>query len=126
MTTHSMPRSSASIVDAGVLRLIDAYREHVSPRKGWVCASGVAGHGSCSTNIRRAVAEKGALGAIPDAARQFGTCFASARDQGGRPRGFGGFRRAGGFGPGDQFGNQRRSTVQGVCCCGPIPIPFRF
>lgn len=92
-----------SIVDSVVLRLVEGYRASLSPRKGWKCASGVAGGGTCSTVIRDAIVERGAVASAGTAARQFATCARAASAL-------------------------RRSDVrvEGVCCCGPIPIPFRF
>lgn len=83
-----------------VLGAIRGYQRVVSPRKGWRCAAGVAtGAGTCSSVIAEAVAERGVAGAVGPAARQFARCASSARAL-------------------------RGAKVSGVCCCGPIPIPF--
>ncbi len=92
-------------IDSAALKLVDGYRTHLSPRKGWKCASGVAGNGTCSTVIREAVAAQGAVRAAAPAVAQFARCASSARGL-----------RVGGM----------DTRVEGVCCCGPIPIPFRF
>lgn len=124
-----------STMDATALRLVDGYRANWSHRKTYRCAAGVAGHGTCSTVIRNSIAEKGLLRSIVPAARQFGTCAMSAFGPGpqdggfqGAPGGPQGGPGMGGFGGGPQFGGgpRRRSHVQGVCCLGPFPIPFRF
>ncbi|MEL4356927.1 MULTISPECIES: membrane protein insertion efficiency factor YidD [unclassified Luteococcus] len=91
------------LIDSIALRLVEGYRASLSPRKGWRCASGVAGHGTCSTVIRDSLVAHGALRSVGPAARQFATCARSAA--------------------GLRGSNVR---VEGVCCCGPIPIPFRF
>lgn len=83
---------------------IRAYQRHLSPRKGYTCAHLVARGGqSCSAAVRGIVAERGVLrGAGPTFAR-FYACYQAAALLQARP-----------------------GRVQGVCCCGPIPIPFRF
>lgn len=103
-----------SVMDATALRLVDGYRANWSHRKAFHCAAGVAGHETCSTAVRNSLATKGFWRSIAPAAQQFGTCAMSAwgmRGQGGQP-GYGAPRR--------------RAGVQGVFCCGPIPIPFKF
>ncbi|MGO4956144.1 membrane protein insertion efficiency factor YidD [Luteococcus sp. Sow4_B9] len=90
-------------IDTAALRLVEGYRANLSPRKGWNCASGVAGGGTCSTVIRDSIRDRGAVGTAGVAARQFATCASAART----------LRRS-------------DARVEGVCCCGPIPIPFRF
>lgn len=85
-----------------VLGAIRGYQRVLSPKKGWNCAYGVAtGAGTCSSVIADAVSERGVVGAVGPAARQFAACAASARAL-------------------------RGAKVSGVCCCGPIPIPFSF
>ncbi|WP_456824480.1 membrane protein insertion efficiency factor YidD [Cellulomonas sp. P5_E12] len=82
--------------------LIGLYQRHLSPRKGWACAHRVAhGGASCSAAVREILTRSGLVrGAVPTVAR-FVACYQAA---------------------------QLLSTtdVRGVCCCGPIPIPFRF
>ncbi|WP_420174841.1 membrane protein insertion efficiency factor YidD [Luteococcus sp. OSA5] len=91
------------LLDTAVLSLVESYRTNLSPRKGWRCASGVAGGGTCSTVIRDAIKDRGAVASAGVAARQFASCAAAARAL-----------------------HQSEARVEGVCCCGPIPIPFRF
>jgi putative component of membrane protein insertase Oxa1/YidC/SpoIIIJ protein YidD len=91
---------AARAIDA----LIRAYQAHLSPRKGWRCAHLVAhGGASCSAAVREIVGTRGLVrGALPTAVR-FVACYQAAQ-----------LLMAGG------------GNVQGVCCCGGIPIPFRF
>ncbi|WP_043500664.1 membrane protein insertion efficiency factor YidD [Georgenia sp. SUBG003] len=81
---------------------IRGYQKHLSPRKGWSCAHLVAHGGrSCSAEVRSIIAARGLLGgAVPTAVRLF-ACYQAAA-------------------------MLARTDVQGVCCCGGIPIPFRF
>ncbi|PFG38770.1 hemolytic domain-containing protein [Georgenia soli] len=99
--------SLVSVVVMGPLtRVADAtirgYQRYLSPRKGWNCAHLVAHGGrSCSAEVRRIIAARGVLGgAVPTAVRLF-ACYQAAA-------------------------LLARTDVQGVCCCGGIPIPFRF
>ncbi|MFN4251393.1 membrane protein insertion efficiency factor YidD, partial [Deinococcus sp.] len=85
---------------------IDLYQRWLSPLKGFRCAhAALFGGESCSAAVRRLVSEQGLLGGRGDIAARFQTCrqayghLAAARTAGG--------------------------GVQGVCCCGPVPIPFR-
>jgi putative component of membrane protein insertase Oxa1/YidC/SpoIIIJ protein YidD len=82
--------------------LIRLYQDRLSPHKGWSCAHRVAHGGpSCSAAVREIVAVSGLLrGAVPTAVR-FLACYRAAQ-------------------------LLTTSDVRGVCCCGPIPIPFRF
>lgn len=82
-------------------RAIVWYQHTLSPRKGWTCAHLVAHGGqSCSAAVRSILAERGVLRGAPAVIRRFAACSQAAMAM---PVG-----------------------VQGVCCCGPIPIPFRF
>ncbi|MDD9206537.1 membrane protein insertion efficiency factor YidD [Georgenia sp. 10Sc9-8] len=83
--------------------MIARYQRHLSPRKGWTCAHLVAHGGqSCSAAVRAIVARRGVVrGAVPTALR-FVACYRAASLL------------------------MANGNVQGVCCCGPIPIPFRF
>ena len=94
----------ASAPRRGVDAAIGVYQRHVSPRKGFTCAHLVARGGqSCSAAVRTIVAERGIVrGAVPTLARFYACYTAAAMLQAGPPR------------------------VRGVCCCGGIPIPFRF
>ena len=89
---------AASAVD----RLIAAYQSRISPRKGWSCAHRVAhGGASCSVAVRDLVARRGVVrSALPTVAR-FVACYQAAL-------------------------LLAQTDVSGVCCCGGIPIPFRF
>ncbi|WP_315096669.1 membrane protein insertion efficiency factor YidD [uncultured Cellulomonas sp.] len=82
--------------------LIGAYQERVSPHKGWGCAHRVAHGGpSCSAAVREILTRSGLVrGAVPTALR-FVACYQAAQ-------------------------LLATTDVRGVCCCGPIPIPFRF
>ncbi|MBC7290266.1 MAG: membrane protein insertion efficiency factor YidD [Actinotalea sp.] len=82
--------------------LIRGYQRHLSPRKGFTCAHLVAHGGtSCSAAVRGILARRGVVrGAVPTALR-FLACYQAAA-------------------------LLQQSNVQGVCCCGGIPIPFRF
>lgn len=83
-------------------RLIRGYQRRISPRKGWSCAYRVAGGGvSCSEAVRRLVVERGVLRGVRPTVVQLVACYRAA-------------------------GMLAQSDVQGVCCCGPVPIPFRF
>jgi len=89
---------AATLVD----RLIQAYQRRLSPRKGWSCASRVLDGGpSCSAAVRDLVAHNGVLGSAIPTVRRFVACYQAA-------------------------GLLAQGDVQGVCCCGGIPIPFRF
>lgn len=91
------PRSS-------VLAAIGLYQRHLSPRKGFTCAHLVAHGGrSCSAAVAAIIADLGiARGLLPILTR-FLACARAAADLRVSP-----------------------ALAQGVCCCGGIPIPFRF
>lgn len=93
-----MSRVAASVVD----RLIVWYQERLSPRKGWSCAHRVAyGGASCSAAVRALVARRGVAGAaVPTVVRLVACSQAAAL--------------------------LAETEVSGVCCCGGIPVPFRF
>ncbi len=83
---------------------IGAYQRHLSPRKGFTCAYLAAdGARSCSAIIRTLVAERGVLGALLPTLRQFVACGRAASALRSGPQ-----------------------AAQGICCCGGIPIPFKF
>ena len=85
-------------VDAGIRR----YQQHVSPRKGWSCAHRVAhGGDSCSDAVRAIVRRRGIVRGVRPTVQRFVACSAAAS-------------------------LLMASDVRGVCCCGPIPIPFKF
>lgn len=88
----------------GVDAAIRAYQRHLSPRKGFTCAYLVAEGGrSCSAVIRTVVAERGVLGGLVPALNQFLACGRAASRL-----------------------SHSGTDTRGVCCCGGIPIPFRF
>lgn len=99
-----MTSSIASAPRRGVDTAIRTYQRYVSPHKGFTCAHLVAHGGqSCSAAVRAIVADRGViLGALPTLAR-FCACYQAAALLQARP-----------------------DRVRGVCCCGGIPIPFRF
>lgn len=83
-------------------RAICLYQERISPRKGWSCAHRVAHGGeSCSQAVRGFVVGHGAVRAAPLTVLRFFACYRAAT-------------------------LLLATDVQGVCCCGGIPIPFRF
>lgn len=87
-------------------RAVDAairfYQRRLSPLKGYTCAHvALAGGASCSEAIRLLVAGQGILGAVVPAIVRLAACYRAA----------------------DLL---RAERVRGVCCCGGIPIPFRF
>jgi putative component of membrane protein insertase Oxa1/YidC/SpoIIIJ protein YidD len=91
-----------SLASAVVDRLIAAYQRELSPRKGWACAHRVAhGGDSCSAAVREVVARRGVVRAVLPTAARFVACYQAAA-------------------------LLSQSEVSGVCCCGGIPIPFRF
>ncbi len=97
-------RLLASAPRRGALWVIRGYQLHVSPRKGFTCAHLVAEGGlSCSAAIARLIAEHGVLrAAVPTLARFLSCHEAAAKLRSAQVR------------------------TQGVCCCGGIPIPFKF
>lgn len=83
-------------------RLIAAYQTRWSPRKGWGCAHRVAhGGASCSVAVRELVRRRGVSRSVVPTLVRFAACFQAAR-------------------------MLAQTDVSGVCCCGGIPIPFRF
>lgn len=84
-------------------RAIAVYQRRISPRKGYSCAHRVAhGGDSCSQAVRRSLLERGVLRAVLPSATRFLACYRAV----------------------SLLSPQQR--VEGVCCCGPIPIPFGF
>ncbi len=87
-------------------RAVDAairqYKRRISPRKGWSCAHRVAhGGDSCSTAVRDIVRRRGVVRGVRPTVLRFVACYQAAS-------------------------LLMASDVRGVCCCGPIPIPFKF
>ena len=98
--------SGMNTLNVLALGSIDAYQRWLSPLKGFRCAhAALFGGESCSAAVRRLVSEQGLVGGRADIAARFQTC-----------------RQAYGHLLGAQATGGR---VQGVCCCGPLPIPFR-
>ena len=89
---------AARAVDA----LLGQYQVHLSPRKGYACAHRIAHGGtSCSGAVRELVRGRGVVRALMPTVTRFVACWHAAR-------------------------LLMASDVRGVCCCGPIPISFRF
>jgi putative component of membrane protein insertase Oxa1/YidC/SpoIIIJ protein YidD len=84
-------------------RAVAWYQARISPRKGFSCAHRVAhGGDSCSQSVRRSLLDRGLLGSVLPTAARLLACW----------------RAVALLSP-----HQR---VEGVCCCGGIPIPFGF
>ncbi|CAM4384906.1 membrane protein insertion efficiency factor YidD [Deinococcus marmoris] len=93
-----------SVLNASALAGIVLYQRWLSPLKGFRCAhAAFYGGESCSVAIARIIGEQG-LGS-PAITAQFAAC-----------------RQAYGHLPVQMTGGAR---LRGVCCCGPLPIPFR-
>ena len=91
-----------SPVSRAVDALIRQYQVRMSPRKGWSCAHRVAhGGASCSAAVRDLVRTRGVVRAARPTLLRFVACYQAAS-------------------------LLMASDVRGVCCCGPIPIPFKF
>ena len=87
-------------------RAVDAairqYQRHLSPRKGWGCAHRVAhGGDSCSVAVRDIVRRRGLVRGLRPTVLRFVACSQAAS-------------------------LLLASETRGVCCCGGIPIPFKF
>ncbi len=86
----------ARTVDAAIA----TYQRRLSPRKGYTCAHLVAHGGrSCSAAVRDIVRRRGAVRGVVPTALRFLACYRAAT-------------------------MLTQTGVRGVCCCGPIPIPF--
>ena len=82
--------------------VIQGYQRRLSHRKGWSCAHRVAHGGEgCSAAVRDIVASRGLLRGVAPTVLRFVTCYQAAL-------------------------LLAETDVRGVCCCGGIPIPFRF
>ncbi|KEF34417.1 hypothetical protein RDMS_07145 [Deinococcus sp. RL] len=104
-----MPTPTPTFFDRLTLSGIRLYQRHLSPRKGFRCAhAALHGGESCSAAVTRIVREDGLLRGRSRIAARFGACReAHSVLRGGSALALG----SGG--------------VRGVCCCGPVPIPFR-
>ena len=86
------------------------YQRRLSPYKGFRCAhAAVSGGPSCSTAILEIVRAQGLVGGWPQVVTRFADCRLAYQ----------GLRGAA------LLGGRGRSQVKGLCCCGPVPIPFR-
>lgn len=84
-------------------RAIVWYQVRLSPRKGYGCAHRVAhGGDSCSAAVRRTLLERGLAASLLPSVLRFAACYQAVALL------------------------TPHQRVQGVCCCGGIPIPFRF
>lgn len=104
---------TASVLSTSALAAIGFYQRWLSPLKGFRCAhAALYGGESCSAAVARVIAEQGLTGSASAIRARFQACR-SAFDQLslGQPT------------------LDRHVTggarVRGVCCCGPLPIPFR-
>ena len=103
--------SVMTAIDRSTLKAIRFYQRFLSPRKGFRCAHAVLHGGeSCSAAVARIVREDGLVAGRGRIAGRFAECR-EAHAQLGSPSPLA-------FGTGGP-------RVQGVCCCGPIPIPFK-
>ncbi|MEO1573550.1 MAG: membrane protein insertion efficiency factor YidD [Pseudomonadota bacterium] len=67
------------IVDKTSLALISAYQRHLSPLKGFRCASGVLhGNGTCSSIVKDIIRRDGLIAGFEDIRAQFARCRAAA------------------------------------------------
>lgn len=88
----------------GADALISMYQRYLSPHKGYTCAHLVDQGGlSCSAAIRRIIAERGLILAVVPTIARLHACYRSHAALRSGPQ-----------------------AAQGLCCCGGIPIPFRF
>ncbi|MCU1431323.1 MAG: yidD [Actinotalea sp.] len=82
--------------------MIRGYQSRLSHRKGYTCAHLVAHGGqSCSAAVRGIVRRRGVVRGVVPTAMRFLACYQAAT-------------------------LLSQNGVQGMCCCGGIPIPFRF
>ncbi|NNG18301.1 membrane protein insertion efficiency factor YidD [Naumannella sp. ID2617S] len=89
------------------VRAIEGYQRHLGPRKGFTCAHSVVHKGvTCSEAVRSLVLQRGALGAVGPTLGRFAACRAAFLAL--PSLGFAG------------------TDGRGLCCCGGIPIPFKF
>lgn len=100
-----------TLPDALALAAIRLYQRRLSPRKGFRCAhAALHGGESCSGAVARIVRAKGVWRGRAHIAARFRACRSAHRAlHAGSPLALGT------AGP----------RVRGVCCCGPLPIPFR-
>lgn len=93
-------------LDASVLGGIALYQRWLSPHKGFRCAhAAVFGGESCSAAVARTIRERGLWGSGTAIAARFAACRQAYSQL--------------------CAGTTSGPRVRGVCCCGPLPIPFR-
>ncbi|MFC6591471.1 membrane protein insertion efficiency factor YidD [Deinococcus lacus] len=98
--------------DAAALGGIRLYQRYLSPHKGFRCAcAALHGGESCSAAVSRIIREDGLRAGRPRIRAQFQKCREAHNTL---------LMTSPMGGPGRVQGG-----VQGVFCCGPIPIPFR-
>lgn len=87
---------------AAALALIGLYGRYLSPHKGFRCAhAALHGGPGCSGAVADILTRRGLRGGWGEVAARVAACRAAH----------------------DALRGQ--AGVRGVCCCGPIPIPFR-
>lgn len=102
----------ALLADRLVLNAIRIYQRWLSPHKGFRCAhAALHGGESCSAAVARLVRNEGLLEGRTHIAERLAACRA-AHDA----------LRSGSL---LALGGGGRLQVRGVCCCGPLPMPFR-
>ncbi|MFC3833640.1 MULTISPECIES: membrane protein insertion efficiency factor YidD [Deinococcus] len=93
---------------AALVTSIDLYRRWLSPLKGFRCAhAAFYGGGSCSAAVQELIAQHGVVASRHAVAARFLACRQAYGHLAAAPGVTGG------------------PSVRGVCCCGPLPIPFR-
>lgn len=94
---------------------IRLYQRRLSPLKGFRCAH-AAWHGgpSCSAAVLEIVQTQGLRRGWPLILARFGACRLAYAQ----------LRQASPARPGP-LGVVAGGRVRGLCCCGPVPIPFR-
>lgn len=101
------------VVDSAALAGIRFYQRFLSPLKGFRCAhAAVHGGESCSAAVARIVRQDGLIRGRGRIAARFQACREAHEA----------LRCGSVLTLGTTPGGPR---VRGVCCCGPIPIPFR-
>lgn len=108
MRVGSTVASPMNIQTSALVTSINLYRRWLSPLKGFRCAhAAFYGGMSCSAAVQELIAHHGVVGSRHAVAARFHACRQAYGHLAAAPGVTGG------------------SRVQGVCCCGPLPIPFR-
>lgn len=103
-----------SRLDSLALSGIRLYQRHLSPHKGFRCAhAALHGGESCSAAVARIVREEGLRRGRARMAERFRDCRAAHN------------ALHGGVQLGSPLALGSSLETRGVCCIGPIPIPFR-